>query len=167
MIVLLWAVFAVPFAAVSAMTAFRADERFELTSIAARLAGYGEYGQSPLYGYSADIDEYFAPFKEHALIKHLQSIRRSRRIGYDAIPTATRTLVIVDGGVMLDPRADVARLCETDDRWTEEDLYEFVALADDFYRDTDFHAFFEDHAGLYAAGEELVNSFAEVDRIRQ
>lgn len=64
---------------------------------------------------------------------------------------------------MLDPRADVARLCETDDRWTEENLYEFVALADDFYRDTDFHAFFEDHAGLYAAGEELVNSFAEVD----
>lgn len=64
---------------------------------------------------------------------------------------------------MLDPRADVARLCETDDRWTEGDLYEFVALADDFYRDTDFHAFFEDHAGLYAAGEELVNSFAEVD----
>ena len=147
----------------SAQAVFKADERFELTSIAARLAGYYEYTQGSVPEYNAAIDEYFAPHRLHKLINHLQRIRMANSVAYDAIPTATRALVIKDGGIAISPDADVGKLCEADTRWTEESFRTFVEYLDDFYRKTDFHSFFEDNSALYAKGEALVNSFSEVD----
>ena len=162
-LLLLFFITAIPLAGIHAQASFRADERFELTSIAARLAGYGEYMQTPLYGYGKAIDEYFAPYREHGLISHLQSMRRSNGISYDAIPTAARALVLKDGGVSISPEADMEKLYEIDSRWTETNFKEFVRLLDDFYRKSDFHGFYEDNLQFYAEGEALVNSFAEVD----
>lgn len=125
----------------SAQAVFKADERFELTSIAARLAGYYEYTQGSVPEYNAAIDEYFAPHKLHRLINHLQRIRMANSVAYDAIPTATKALIIKDGGIAISPDADVEKLCEADPRWTEESFRTFVEYLDDFYRKTDFHTF--------------------------
>lgn len=148
---------------VSAQTLFKVDERFELTGIAAKLAGYQEYTMCKIPGYAEAIDEYFAPYKEHEFIHFLQQIRQSDGIAYDAIPTATRTLQIVDNKVTTNPAADVAALCKADSRWTKANYLKFAALCDDFYKDTDFHAFFESNSEYYRKGEDWVNSFCDID----
>ena len=150
-------------AAATVAAPFTVDERFELAGIAARLAGYYEYSQETIPEYDAAINGYFSPHRFHKLINHLKNIRVSNSIGYDAIPSATRLLVIKDGGISLNPEADVKKLCENDPRWTEEAFARFVEYMDDFYRKTDFHRFFEENSALYRKGEELVNGFAEVD----
>lgn len=145
------------------ITSFKADERFELTSIAARLAGYQEYMQGSVQSYNAAIDSYFARYKEHGLIGFLKQMRQENHIGYDAIPQAAQTLVIKDGTVSVSEDADIAKLCETDPRWTEDNYRRFVWLLDEFYRQTDFHSFFEDNASLYAKGEEIMLKMCPVD----
>ena len=150
-------------AAATVAAPFTVDERFELAGIAARLAGYYEYSRGTIPEYDAAINGYFSPHRFHKLINHLKNIRVSNSIGYDAIPSATRLLVIKDGGISLNPEADVKKLCENDPRWTEEAFARFVEYMDDFYRKTDFHRFFEENSALYRKGEELVNGFAEVD----
>lgn len=92
---------------VSAQTLFKVDERFELTGIAARLAGYQEYTMCKISGYAEAADEYFAPYKEHGFIHFLQQIRQSDGIAYDALPKATHTLQIVDNKVITNPAADI------------------------------------------------------------
>ena len=150
-------------AAATVAAPFTVDERFELAGITARLAGYYEYSRGTIPEYDAAINGYFSPHRFHKLINHLKNIRVSNSIGYDAIPSATRLLVIKDGGISLNPEADVKKLCENDPRWTEEAFARFVEYMDDFYRKTDFHRFFEENSALYRKGEELVNGFAEVD----
>lgn len=91
-LLLLFFITAIPLAGIHAQASFRADERFELTSIAARLAGYGEYMQTPLYGYGKAIDEYFAPYREHGLVAFMQQMRQDNSLAYDAIPLVRRHL---------------------------------------------------------------------------
>ena len=80
----------------TSVTSFTVDERFELTSIAARLAGYQEYCQGAIPEYNAAIDEFFAPYREHGLVAFMQQMRQDNSLAYDAIPLATQTLVIDD-----------------------------------------------------------------------
>lgn len=148
---------------VSAQTLFKVDERFELTGIAARLAGYQEYTMCKISGYAEAADEYFAPYKEHGFIHFLQQIRQSDGIAYDALPKATHTLQIVDNKVITNPAADIAALCKADPRWTEDNYRKFAELSDRFYKDTDFHAFFESNSEYYRKGEDWVNGFCDID----
>ena len=142
---------------------FRADERFELTGIAARLAGYQEYRQGVVQSYNAAIDSYFAEFAGHDLITFMKRIRNENRIAYDAVPRATQALVIENGGISVSQDADIAALCEADPRWTEDDFMEFAELTDRFYRETNFHKFYVDNSSLYRRGNELMAKIAPVD----
>ena len=58
------------------------DERIELTTIAFRLAGAEEWTNYDGLEYLDDIDEYFAPYKDHPLLSYIREIRDKYSIGY-------------------------------------------------------------------------------------
>jgi hypothetical protein len=79
------------------------DKRVELLSIVFRLAGNGEYNMNQLPAYSADIDRFFAPFKEHPAVQMARRLaQKDDGVGFDAVmamaislspPPALRPLV--------------------------------------------------------------------------
>lgn len=57
------------------------EPRFELMAILARLAEYPEYVDVKT-NYATHVDQYFAPFRQHAAVEYLKFLRQSR--GFDA-----------------------------------------------------------------------------------
>lgn len=137
------------------------DERFELTSITARLAEYHEYSQCAIPSYASDIDEYFAPYKKHPLISFLKKERRSHGISYNCISSAAYALNIRDGELVynslydLNKRADVEAI---DPRWSKQTLLRYIELLNDFYRMSDFHKFYEQHTSLYSTATKAMDA---------
>ena len=145
------------------------DERFELTSIAARLAEYQEYSDCRIPTYAADIDSVFAPYKKHPLIAFLKKIRRSHGISYNCISGVAYALEIKDGkigfraGYNLDSAASIEAI-DSYNRWDKKTLLRYVELLNDFYSKSRFHEFYEQHSGLYTvAAEKMDEILAYVD----
>ena len=65
--------------------ASRVDPRVELLSIVFRLAGNSEYNMSPLKTYTADIDAYFSPYKEHPAVALARKLAGEREVGFDEL----------------------------------------------------------------------------------
>src|SRR6266705_4984051 len=61
------------------------DPRVELLSIVFRLAGNSEYNMSPLKTYTADIDAYFSPYKDHPAVTLARKLASERDVGFDAV----------------------------------------------------------------------------------
>src|SRR5438034_4885230 len=61
----------------------KVDSRVELLSIVFRLAGNSEYNMSPLKTYTADIDSYFSPYKEHPAVVLARKLASERDVGLD------------------------------------------------------------------------------------
>src|SRR5262249_17729816 len=62
------------------------DERVELMSIIFRLAGNVEYHMDLLPLYSADIDRYFAPYKNHPCVQMAHALaEKDDGVGFDAV----------------------------------------------------------------------------------
>ena len=146
-----------------AQPSFRTDERFELSGIAAYLAGYPEYSMCQVSSYRDAVDSCFRDCTDHDLIKFMRQLRETRGTGFDAVTTAASMLVIENGSVGLSPLADTSMLYKADRRWSAEVFSKYVSLLDRFYRDTDFGSFYSSFADLYAAGEELVNATIRID----
>lgn len=146
-----------------AQPSFRTDERFELSGIAAYLAGYPEYSMCQVSSYRDAVDSCFRDCTDHDLIKFMRQLRETRGTGFDAVTTAASMLVIENGSVGLSPLADTSMLYKADRRWSAEVFSKYVSLLDRFYRDTDFGSFYSSFADLYAAGEELVNANIRID----
>lgn len=132
----------------------KVDERFELTSIAFRLAGAREYTYCGIEEYAEDIDSCFAAFKDHELIKYIRELKGRFPIGYDAVSGSAYTLQIRGGSIEVRPEADLKRFFEFEPRWTADTFERYVELLNDFYRDSRFHAFFESQLPLRLAMEE-------------
>ncbi|MEA5006112.1 MAG: DUF4932 domain-containing protein [Rikenellaceae bacterium] len=102
----------------------KVDERTELLSIIFRIAGAEEYVNNNIPSYAKEIDEYFAPFKDHDAIKFVQKVRAEKSVGYDAVMSLAIALEI----------SDSVRLCKNlspisiDDRWGMDNVNEFVTL---------------------------------------
>jgi hypothetical protein len=125
------------------------DERVELLSIVFRLAGNFEYNMSPLTAYTADIDRTFAPYKTHPAVVKATQLAKDRDVGFDAVMAMA---------VHLSPPPGLTPLVEFSanvpgDRWGKENATAFASLLRDFYRDTNFHAFFDAHRPLYELSE--------------
>lgn len=142
---------------------FSADERFELTSIAAGMAGYEEYTMCRIPSYREDIAETFGVYRNHELIQYMRLLRATRGIAYDAVASSAQMLLISGDSVALHPDADPERLCMADPRWTPEAITRYVDLLDRFYRDTRFREFFESHRDLYDKGSALVGKYCDID----
>jgi hypothetical protein len=127
----------------------RVDERVELLSIVFRLAGNFEYNMSQLALYTTDIDRYFAPYKNHPAVTTAAKIAKDREVGFDAVMAMA---------IYLSPPPDLAPIVPFSDqvpegRWGKENATAFVSLLRDFYRDTNFHAFFAARHELYDLAE--------------
>lgn len=125
------------------------DPKFELTSIAFRLAGANEYAQCGVPEYAKAIDAYFLPYVDHPLIGFIQQIRRDYGIGYDAVSSSADWLMIKDGKVKLQPQYKVSDISKAEQRWTEPVFSHYLKLLNDFYRKTKFQEFYDANGELY------------------
>lgn len=125
------------------------SECFELVSIAFRLADAPEYVNNQNPAYVKDIDCYFAENKQHDLIHYLRDLRKEFGISFDAVAIAAAYLDIENEQVVVRLDADVAQISKSDNRWSERTYLSFVALLNDFYRDTKFSEFYMRHLERY------------------
>ena len=133
------------------------NECFELTSIVFRLAEANEYVNNQLENYTTEIDVFFSSHKNHKLISFIKEIREKNGIAYDAIAVAAGCVDIINGKVVVNSQCDVTKISEIDNRWSEQNFKTYVSLLNDFYIETRFHSFFEQHDSLYRLAEDRMN----------
>ncbi|MDR1609953.1 MAG: DUF4932 domain-containing protein [Candidatus Symbiothrix sp.] len=141
------------------------DERFELTSIAFRLAGAEEYINNQVVGYVKDIDAYFDKYKEHSLIRYIKEIRTKDEIAYNAVSSSTFLLKIRNNEVFLNPEADINTFLKSELRWTAVTLNKYVKLLNQFYKDAKFKTFYNQHKNLYAEAEKRFDELLKTIRL--
>lgn len=133
------------------------DERIELTSIAFRLAGAGEYVTDWMPEYLAEIDSCFAPYKDHELFSFIRESREEYNFAYSIPAKAALMLDLSRGRVRISRDWEVGKEFASEEDlycWTEDLFRRFVDLLDDFYRKSRFHEFFSAHKDFYAAAVE-------------
>ena len=127
-----------------------ASETIELMSVLSRLASYNEYCQEN-NSYTADIDTWFANYKNHETVLYHQRLRQNHNIMYDAVASLGVHLTIENGILKL--LSDRSLL---ESRWNSVDLDEFLSKLNAFYSDTKFHEFFVAHQDYFS---EYVNAY--------
>lgn len=132
------------------MLAPRVDEQVELLSIVFRLAGNPEYNMDTLPAYSADIDRYFAPYRNHAAVQMASSLRNKRGVSFDAVMSMA---------IALSPPPQLTPLVVfsaeiPERRWGVEGAAQFLPLLRAFYRDSNFAAFYAAHQAMYRLAEQ-------------
>lgn len=134
---------------VSAQIKSQVSECFELVSIVFRLADAPEYVNNQNPDYVKDIDCYFAENKQHDLIRYLRDLRKEYGISFDAVATAAAYLDVEDGQIVVCSDGDVAQISKSDSRWSAQSFHSFVALLNDFYKNTKFREFYLQHLEYY------------------
>jgi hypothetical protein len=127
----------------------RVDPRVELLSIVFRLAGSDEYNMSPLSRYTADIDRYFAPYKNHPAILLAKKLAEKNEVGFDAVMAMAVYLTPPPALSPVIPFTDEI----PDARWGKSNAVLFTQALHDFYRDTSFEKFFTSHQAMYQLAE--------------
>ncbi|MFO1077819.1 MAG: DUF4932 domain-containing protein [Planctomycetota bacterium] len=130
----------------------RVDPRIELLSIVFRLAGNPEYSQGKVTSYTKEVDEWFAPVKDHAVVRQAAALRRTRGVSYDAVASFAVHLDGVDPPKLAVPLAPWPERLDT--RWTERDAKQFVQNLRSFATSGKVQQFFAAHADFYAAAEQ-------------
>lgn len=120
------------------------SETVELLSILSRTAGFQEYNMDMGGQYTVDVENWFAPFKDHPMVAYYQGLRDNFHIGYNAPVSLAVSLEIKDGKIMMVGKKELL-----DDRWQNVDLDDFVARLNQFYTDTRFHEFYNQHQPFY------------------
>ena len=121
------------------------DERVELMSIVARMAGFQEYNDSSLMSYVKAIHEHFDRYQQHPAILLARQIRDTMGLGYDGVmsmavhlsPPPALTPVVAFGDSV------------PDRRWGREFGMRFAGLLQRFYRDAHCAEFFAAERPLY------------------
>jgi hypothetical protein len=135
------------------------DPRVELLSLIFRLAGNPEYSQARVESYAKDVDEHFAPFREHAVIKHAQKLRRTRGVSFDACMSMAVHLTDVE---TLQEKAPFdARPEGLDSRWPLDETRVFLAEARQFVKESRFQEFFAAHQTLYRTAEKRMQALLD------
>ena len=123
------------------------SEAVELMSILSRTAGFREYSTDVAGQYTKDTETWFAPYKAHPIIAYYQGLRDNHSVSYDAVMSMAIHLDINKGKIkFLGEKSDL------DERWQQVDIGDFVSRLNQFYADTRFHDFFEQHRTFYDEG---------------
>jgi hypothetical protein len=135
--------------AATAPVSVAVDERVELMSIIARLAGNDVYNApNSASPYAERVERHFGPFRVHAAVTAYQAILEDYGTSYDAIPTLA---VHLDGVPTLAERIpfeqDPPRL---DERWPVEPTRAFLSALRDFAVASDARGFFDSERDFYA-----------------
>src|SRR5262249_45850826 len=103
----------------------RCDARVELLMIVFRLAGAEEYRMDGAQSsYSHDVDRWFQPFANHAVIGVVREQRTKRGVSHDAVPGLA---VHLDNASDLNLRVPLDPWPEKlDARWTSASIAEFL-----------------------------------------
>jgi len=137
------------------------DERTELMSIVFRLAGANEYVNKSVAKYNHEIDSTFKPFKTHALIQYAKQLHENDDVAYEAVMNYATLLEIEDGKINL--KKGIADN-SFDSRWEKGSIEKFLQLLNEFYVESNFHAFYEQQKPLYALVEKrIAKTLQEVD----
>lgn len=120
------------------------SETVELMSILSRTAGFREYCMDMGGKYTKDTETWFAPYKQHAIIPYYQDLRAKYGISYDAVMSMALHLAIDKGKLVM--LADKAHL---EKRWNSVDVDAFLILLNQFYTETRFHEFYQQHLAFY------------------
>ncbi|MCI1779870.1 MAG: DUF4932 domain-containing protein [Bacteroidales bacterium] len=131
----------------------KVEQNTELVSIVFRLAGAREYVNYNVPSYEKEIDEYFAPYKEHPAVKFAQKVRSERGVAFDAVMSLAVHLNITDSVRLKDNIA----ASSIDERWDPKSIKNFVKLLNDFYFDTNFKNFFSKNKPLYEITEKRIS----------
>lgn len=127
------------------------SETVELMGILSRTAGFREYCMDMAGQYTKDTEAWFAPYKAHPIIAYYQGLHDNHSISYDAVMSMAIHLDINMGEVkFLGEKSDLEK------RWQDVDTDDFVARLNQFYKDTRFHEFFEQHHTFY---EEAMRTY--------
>ncbi|HOZ14340.1 MAG TPA: DUF4932 domain-containing protein [Tenuifilaceae bacterium] len=129
------------------------DERTELLGIVFRLAEADEYINNTLPSYSKEINEYFANFKNHNVVKFAEKLRAKRGVSYNAVMSMAINIEITDSIRFL-PNASIDNL---DSRWGTKNAKTFLIYLNQFYRESNFHQFFQNHSAIYSIATENFN----------
>lgn len=136
----------------------KVDERFELTSIMFALAGAPEYCQCDLPSYKKDIVKYLAQYDQTVPINFIRELAQNHKIGYDAVSTTAEMLEIKNGKIRLQPQYKLSMISEFDSRWTPELFNRYLLMVNDFYKESHFRKFFNDHRELYYKAQLCMDS---------
>jgi hypothetical protein len=129
----------------------RVDPRIELLSVTQILADYGSTGllANQRSAYRRDVDEWFAPFREHPAVKRLAELFKAG-YSYDA-PLLTMICLSKPPELELSVRPDE---CGAQRAGGAESLAAWLEQLRDLARVSDFNQFFRAHAGFYRLMEE-------------
>ena len=131
----------------SAQIKVEVSETVELMGILSRTAGFEEYCMDMSGQYTKDTETWFTPYKEHPTIAYCQKLRNNQGISHDAVMSMAIHLDINNGKIkFLGEKSDL------EERWQNVDVDDFVARLNQFYTDTRFHDFFEQHRTFYNEG---------------
>jgi len=133
------------------------DERAELLSVVFNLAGSQEFSNNTVAQYAQKVHDYFQPYIRHDVISLAEKLRKKRGVSYDAVMSMAIHISIRHDSVVLITDAAKGSL---DKRWGNS-VGRFVFLLNDFYRKSNFHAFFSRNKPLYA---EAVNRFSPISK---
>lgn len=122
-------------------------ETVELVSILARAAGSREYNMDMAGQYTKDTEAWFAPYKNHPMIHYYQGLMQQYSIGYNAPMDLAVNLAIEGGKLKFVGDKDCM-----DQRWANVNLVEFVSKLNQYYTDTRFHEFYQQHEAFYNEG---------------
>ena len=128
----------------------KVDERVEIMSIAFRLAGAEEYSDPQNKNYVADIQQYFQPFENHALIQFIRDNRNEHGLGYDAVMSMALHLTFKNKKF----RPVKEQENSLDKRWDKVDKEKFILLLNSFYKEAGFQKFFDAHQKAYSQAEK-------------
>lgn len=127
----------------------RVDPRIELLSIVFRLAGNSEYNMDQLPRYTTDIDHYFSKYKADPAVLMAKRLANRNGVRFDAVMAMAVDLSPPPALTPLVPFTNEI----PDSRWGKGNASSFVKSLREFYRNTNFQAFFSAHEPMYKLAE--------------
>ncbi|MCR5360768.1 MAG: DUF4932 domain-containing protein [Bacteroidales bacterium] len=127
------------------------SETVELMGILSRIAGFEEYCDNVGGIYTADVDAWFAPFREHPAISFFRSLRGPHDIAHERVSDLSIHLSTEGGTVRL--LTDRSALMSN---WHSVNMDTLIVRLNSFYTETRFHDFFEQHRPFY---DEVMRDF--------
>ena len=134
----------------------RVDPRIELLSIIFRLAGAEEF-TSPYPAYSAAIDTFFAPFRNHPITAAVRKLREQRGISHDAVMSLAVHLTDVPG---LKDRTPFDK-SQLEARWKPDEARAFAELVRSFAKESRAERFFSAQQPLYDLAARRMSALIE------
>jgi len=127
------------------------DERTELLSVVFRLAEAEEYSENDFPVYIDKVNEYFASYKDHKIVRFSQRMREKYGVSYDAVMSMAVHLKIENGKIALIDNIVPQKI---DARWQKDSIPRFLELLNDFYKETNFRNFFEQQKEIREIAEQ-------------